>query len=58
MRGESGQSAIAQSVVFSAYGDGGGVMQEAIQQRSGEDRMVGEVAPGGVGFVGGEDDRV
>ena len=33
-------------------------MQEAIQQRCGQDRVGEEVAPGGVGLVRGKDDRL
>ena len=48
--------AVSQAVAVSADGDGGGVMEEPIQQGGGQDGIGEEVAPCGIGFVGGEDD--
>ncbi len=47
---------MSQSVAVSKDGDGGGMMEESIQQGGGQDGIGEEVAAGGIGFVGSEDD--
>jgi len=53
---QSRVSAVSQAVAVTADGDGGGVMEESIQQCGGQDGIGEEVAPCGIGFAGSEDD--
>ena len=55
-RRESSVCPVSESVAVAPYGDGGGVMERTIQQRGGQDGIGEDVAPGGIGFVGGQND--
>jgi len=57
-RNESSPSLLLQAIGFTLDVDGGGMMQESVQDRTGNDRVPCEDgSPISIGLVGGEDNR-